>query len=226
MISRYALYDIAELSNRFQIPGGLPKGVKPHYNNSPTVSAPVIVSDDGVREVKLMKWGLVPKGAKDTNAVFRYKTYNIPSETIFSRHSWELAVRERRCLVPANGFYELNTSGKKRAFYAERNDKSLMTFAGVYSSWEDPEGVVYGTYSVITTEANDDMPDSRMRTPVIIKPEDESRWLDPAVSDATSLYDMLRPNSSGQLNVYEVSPAVHSPKSNGSELIAYMSSSS
>jgi putative SOS response-associated peptidase YedK len=219
MISRYPLYDIADLSSRFNLTEGLPKGVKPHYNNSPTVSAPVIVDREGTRVAKLMKWGLVAKGAKDTNSVFRYKTYNIPSEKIFSRHSWERAVRESRCLVPANGFYELNGSGKKRAFYVQSSDKSLIGLAGVYSSWQDPEGVTHGTYSIITTEATDDMPDSSARMPIIIKPEDEARWLDPAVTDANSLYDMLRPHSMGQLVVHEVSPAVHSPKPNQPSLI-------
>ena len=219
MISRYALYNIAELGNRFNLTEGLPKGVKPHYNNSPTISAPVIINHDGARIIKLMKWGLVAKGAKDTNSVFRYKTYNIPSENIFSRHSWELAVRQSRCLVPANGFYELNGSGKKRAYYAQLKDKSLFAFAGIYSSWQDPQGVVHGTYSVITTEATQDMPDSSSRMPVIIKREDEARWLDPSVTDANSLYDMLRPYPNGLLEVHEVSPAVHSPKPNQPSLI-------
>lgn len=223
MISRYALYDIAELSKRFNISEGLPKGVKPHYNYSPTITAPVIVSENGAHVVKRMKWGLVPQGAKDTNAVFRYKTYNVPSENIFSRHSWDLAVRERRCLVPANGFYELNRSGKKRAYYAELKDKSLFAFVGIYSSWQDPEGVVYGTYSVITTEATNDMPDSHMRMPVILKREDEARWLDPAIADANSLYDILRPNPDNFMNVYEVDPGVHSPKPNSPSLILPLS---
>jgi putative SOS response-associated peptidase YedK len=219
MISRYALYNIAELGNRFNLTEGLPKGVKPHYNNSPTISAPVIINHDGARIIKLMKWGLIAKGAKDTNSVFRYKTYNIPSENIFSRHSWELAVRQSRCLVPANGFYELNGSGKKRAYYVQLKDKSLFAFAGIYSSWQDPQGVVHGTYSVITTEATHDMPDSSSRMPVIIKHEDEARWLDPSVTDANSLYDMLRPYPNGLLEVHEVSPAVHSPKPNQPSLI-------
>lgn len=219
MISRYALYDIADLSNRFHLAEGLPKGVKPHYNNSPTVSAPVVINHEGSPVARLMKWGLVAKGAKDTNSVFRYKTYNTSSEKILSRHSWEQAVRERRCLVPANGFYELNGSGKKRAYYVQSKDKTLFAFAGVYSSWQDPEGVVYGTFSVITTEATGDMPESSTRMPIIIKPEDEARWLDPTITDASSLYDMLRPYPSGLLDVYEVSPAVHSPKPNQSELI-------
>lgn len=221
MISRYALYDIADLSNRFHITEGLPKGVKPYYNNSPTVSAPVIISHEGTPIIKQMKWGLIAKGAKDTNSVFRYKTYNVPLEKIFSRHSWELAVRESRCLVPANGFYELNGSGKKRAFYVLPNDKSLFGFAGVYSSWQDPEGVIHGTYSIITTEATSEMPDSSTRMPIIIKREDEARWLDPTITDINSLYDMLRPNSR-ELTVYEVSPAVHSPKPNQPGLIDHI----
>lgn len=219
MISRYALYNTSELSNYFHLTEGLPRGIKPHYNISPTVSAPIIISNEGTRIIKLMKWGLVAKGAKDTNSVFRYKTYNIPSEKIFSRHSWEQAVRERRCLVPANGFYELNESGKKRAFYVQSKDEEILTFAGVYSSWEDPEGVTHGTFSIVTIEATPDMPDVSGRMPVIIKREDEARWLDATVNDLSSLYDMLRPYPKGLLTVHEVSPAVHSPKPNQPSLI-------
>ena len=222
MISRYALYNIAELSKRFAITAGLPKGVKPHYNNSPTISAPVIVSKDGEREVTLMQWGLQPKGAKDTNSVFRYKTHIIPSEDVFAKHSWQLAVRESRCLVPANGFYELNEGGEKRAFYAEPKDKSLVAFAGVYTSWQDADGVEHGTFAILTTTPTRDMPDHRMRMPVIIAPEDEAQWLDPTVSDDSSIYYMLRPNPSDLLNVYEVSPAVHSPKTNQPSLIDHL----
>ncbi len=222
MISHYALYDIADLGKRFTLTEGLPKGIKPHYNNSPTISAPVIISTENARIVKSMKWGLIAQGAKDTNSVFRYKTYNIPSENIFSRHSWERAVRESRCLVPANGFYELNGSGKKQAYYVQPKDKSLLAFAGVYSSWQDPEGVIHSTFSVITTTASDEMPDSSTRMPIIIKPEDEARWLDPSVTDANALYDMLRPYPTGLLDVYEVSPAVHSPKPNKPELIDHI----
>lgn len=219
MISRYALYDIAGLSKRFDITEGLPKGIRPHYNYSPTVAAPVIVNNGGTIVVERMKWGLIPNGAKDANAVFRYKTYNVPSEKVFSRHSWDIAIRERRCLVPANGFYELNGSGKKRAFYARPKNESLFAFAGIYGFWQDPDGNMYGTFSIITTEPTADMPDSRMRMPVIISRENEARWLDSTISDVNPLYDMLRPNLGGLLNVYEVGPAVHSPKPNSFTLI-------
>jgi len=215
MISRYALYDTSKLTDRFELVDGLPKGIKPHYNNSPTVNAPVIVNYEGARTLKLMKWGLVPQGAKDTNSVFRYKTFNIPSEKILSRHSWEHAVREHRCLVPANGYYMLNGSGKKRAHYVQAKNKELVAFAGVHSSWTDPQGIVHGTFSVITIEE----PGSTNRVPVIIKHEDEERWLDGAIDDTSSLYDMLRVYPAELLSTHEVSAAVHSPKANSANLI-------
>lgn len=219
MISRYALYDTAKLTDRFHLGQGLPKGVKPSYNISPTTSAPVIINRDGIRVVQLMKWGLVAKGAKDTNSVFRYKTYNTPLESVFSRHSSEQAIRERRCLIPANGFYELSRTGEKRAFYAHPNDKTLLAFAGVYTSWQDPEGTVHDTFSILTTKANDDMPDHTMRMPVIIRTEDEGRWLDPAATKTSDFYSALRSHGADQLTVYEVSPDIHSPKLNQPRLI-------
>ncbi len=219
MISRYTLYNIAPLSNRFNAVDGLPKGVKAHYNISPAAAAPVVVSEDGKPVVKLMKWGLLPRGAKDANSIFRYKTYNHASETIFAKHSWEVAVRENRCLVPADGFYVLNGSGKKRAFYAQPKDGETVAFAGIYSSWEDPEGIVRGTYSIITTEATSEMPNAGVRMPVILDREDEARWLDATVTDTGSIHKMLRPNPSGLLTVFEVSPAVHSPKPDTAALI-------
>jgi putative SOS response-associated peptidase YedK len=219
MISRYALYDIAGLSTFFRLQNGLPKGIKPHYNFSPTVNAPVIINDGGNRTISLMSWGLVAQGAKDMNSVFRYKTYNIPSESIFSRHSWENAVRTRRCIVPANGFYELNGSGKKRAFYVCHADKTPLALAGIYSSWVDPQGVTRGTFSMITIESTDDRFGLGSRMPVIIKPEDEDRWLDGSITEASPLYDMLRQYPRGLLHAYEVSSAVHSPKPNDPDLI-------
>ena len=114
MISRYSLYTTADLSDRFSLKDGLPKGVKPHYNIHPTLQAPVIVNNGSHPTVERMGWGLVPKGAKDTNSVFRYKTYNVPSEKILAKHSWEIAVRHNRCLVPANGFFQLVGKGDEK----------------------------------------------------------------------------------------------------------------
>ena len=143
----------------------------------------------------------------------------MPSETVLSKHSWDIAIRESRCIVPANGFYDLGSSGKKQAYYAKAKDGKLLGFAGIYSSWQDPEGVTHGTYSVITTGATDDMPLSTNRMPKIIMPEDEARWLDPTVTDISSIYDMLRSNPVDLVDAYEVGPAVHSPKASQASLI-------
>ena len=219
MISRYTLYDIASIRDRYELSQGLPKGVKVHYNISPTMAAPIIVHENGARRAKRMTWGLVANGAKDMNSVFRYKTYNIASEKIFSKHSWERAVRERRCLIPASGFYLLNGNGKKRAFYARQSDAAMLSLAGVYSSWTDQKGVEHYVYSLITIAASTDMPSFAARMPIIIAPDDEARWLDLTISDTNSLYDMLRPHRKGLLDVYEVSPDVHSPKPDAPYLI-------
>lgn len=219
MISHYTLFDISKLSKYFDIPQGVPKGVKASYNITPTNAAPVIVTRDGVRTFELMKWGLVAKDAKNMNSVFRYKTYNIASENIFSRHSWEKAVSERRCLVPANGFFELNESGKKRAFYVQPTDGELWAYAGVYTSWEDPDGTTKGTFAIITIEPEHDFEVPGYRIPVIIKPEDQARWLDPTIGDMPSLYGMLYHYPVDLMTGEEVVPAVHSPKANGPAVI-------
>jgi putative SOS response-associated peptidase YedK len=219
MISHYALYTISELSNRFAIAAGLPKGIKPTYNYTPTQSAPVVVNYDGTPTVEVMKWGLVAKGAKDTNSVFRYKTYTIPSEKILSKHSWEQAVRERRCLVPANGYFELYDNAKKQAYYIHPSADALIAFAGVYSTWDDPEGNTHGTYSILTIDTPSPTPGENSGVPIIIKREDEQRWLNTDITDAGSLYDMLRPYPADLLQMHEVSPAVHSPKQNLPSLI-------
>lgn len=221
MISRYALYDTISLETRFGIDTGLPKGVKPRYNISPTMDEPVIVNRDGKKEIALMMWGLVANGSKDTNSVFRYKTFNVPAEKILSKHSWELAVRHSRCLVPANGFYLLSDdkSEPRRAYYVRSKDASILGLAGVHSTWQDNKGVTHETYSIITTEAGHDTRDFTERLPVVIRQDEEALWLDPSVTDANSLYGMFRSYSSDQLDMIQVDEKIYSTKLETSDLI-------
>lgn len=203
MISRYSLYTIADLRDRFALASGVPKGVKPRYNISPTLKVPVIVGEQPV--VELMTWGLIPKGAKDTNSVFRYKTYNVPSEKILAKHSWEIAVRHSRCLVPANGFYQLVGQGnEKQAYYIQLKDTPMFALAGIYTKWENAAGEVQASYSIITSEAPHSLRHIADRMPIILSQSEEARWLDVSVTDASALFDMLRPISSEQMLVTEV----------------------
>ncbi len=206
MTSRYALTETAQLRDRFHLGSGLPKGVKPSSSVTPTMSAPVIVSRDGQPQVQVMQWGLVAKGAKDTNSVFRYRTYNVPSEKMLSKHSWDTAVRHSRCLVPVNGFYEPKTAAdKKQTLFIQVKDQPLFALAGIYSTWEKPDGSTTGTYSILTIDTpNQTIAPTTGRIPVIISADDEARWLDPSVTDANDLYDMIRAYPSHLLRVDEV----------------------
>jgi len=219
MISRYSLYTTADLRDRFALASGLPKGVRPRYNIHPTLQAPVIVSQNGDKKVEQMGWGLIPKGAKNTNSVFRYKTYNVPSEKILAKHSWEAAVRHHRCLVPANGFYQLVGKGdEKQAYYMQLKNDPLFAFAGIYSTWDDA-GIAQSTYSIITSEAPHSLRHIGDRLPIVLSQNEEARWLDTAVTDASDLFDMLRPISSEQLLITKVGPDIHSLKIDSPRLI-------
>ena len=219
MTSRYALFTTGKLLDRYNLVGGLPKGVKPHYNVRPTMESPVILEIDGQIVTRTMMWGLVTKGAKDINSVFRYKTFNVPIEKVLSIHSRESAVRNSRCLVPVNGYYELvHNQGGSHAYYTQVKGQPLFSLAGIYSSWQDPAGKIHGTYSIITIDADYEGARSD-RMPVILSVEDEAKWLDPEVQDANSIYRMLKTNPGDQLQTDEVSIKIKSPKFDKPSLI-------
>ncbi|HSW77335.1 MAG TPA: SOS response-associated peptidase [Candidatus Chromulinivoraceae bacterium] len=219
MISRYSLYTTADLRDRFTLADGLPKGIKPRYNIHPTLQAPVILNKNGHAVVEQMSWGLTPKGTKNTNSVFRYKTYNVPSEKVLTKHSWETAVRHNRCLIPANGFYQLVEQGnKKQAYYIQLKDTPIFAFAGIYSSWDDGNET-HSTYSIITSDTPYALRNISDRMPIVLSRSEETRWLDTSITDANALFDMLRPISSEQLLVSEVSADIHSLKIDMPQLI-------
>jgi putative SOS response-associated peptidase YedK len=213
MSSRYALFEIDKLRDRFALASGVPKGTKPHYNISPVQLVPVIVSRNNRNEMELMKWGFIPKGAANANSVFRYKTFNTRSEGIFDKPTWQTAIRSTRCLIPANGFYEWKkTADGKQPFYIKAADQSVFAFAGLYSSWIDPEGKEWGTCSIVTTNsgAESDMTPSRL--PVIVHPDDEADWLNPEISDINTLYRIMRPYDPDKLEISKVSDDINSVK--------------
>ena len=225
MTSRYTLFQIDQLRDRFQLEDGLPKGIKKRYNIAPGQVTPVIVERGRVAKLEVMKWGFVPLNAKDANAIFRYKTYNAKSESIFDKASWKEAIRSRRCLVPTNGFYEwaITPDGKK-PFFIRPKDQGLFCLAGIYSSWQNPEGVTWGTFSIVTTTPNREMETIHDRMPVILHPNDEAIWLDPSITDAGILYDFMRPYPNDMLLLNEVSTEVNSIKPDNARLMTRLPS--
>lgn len=223
MAERYSLYEIENLRDRFHLAAGVPAGVKRSFNISPTQLAPVIVSRDGAATLERMKWGFIPATAKNDNSVFRYKTYLAKSEGIFSKPTWQEAIRHTRCLVPANGYYEWQqTPDGKLPFYVCPTDRELFAFAGVYSSWTDPDGTEWGTFAIVTTlhERGAKKP---LQRPIIVNSHDEQTWLDPTVSDLSTLYGIMRPMSDDLLQIYQVTPDVKNTKRNDETLLKPLS---
>ena len=219
MAERYTLFEIEKLRDRFQLTQGVPAGVKRSYNISPTQLAPVIVNRDGVNVLERMKWGFIPATAKDSNSVFRYKTYVAKSEGIFSKNTWQEPIRRSRCLVPANGFYEWQkTVDGKLPFYVHPTDQSLFAFAGICSSWTDPDGKQWGTFAIVTT-LHDRGPKMPLQRPIILRPSDEAEWLNPAVGDVNTLYGLMRPTSDDMLQIHQVATDIKNMKATGEQLI-------
>lgn len=213
MIERYALYDIDKLRDQFGLADGVPKGVKQRYNIVPAQRVPVVLLRDGAATMELMQWGFVSQGAKDTNSIFRYKTFTVRSEDIFKKAMWQKAVLTQRCLVPANGFYTwAQTPGGKAPYYIHTKASPIAAFAGVYSTWTNSEGVESGMVSIVTVPADDETSRYTDRLPVIVQPAQQSTWLEPTISDATSLYDIMRTPSHDTLTFTRVGEGIYSKK--------------
>lgn len=211
MIEHYSIHEIHKLTDRFGLSLGVPKGVKPRYNVSPAQSAPVILQVKGTTELRMMQWGLVPTGAKDTNSVFRYKTFNIKSEKVFSKPSWDAAVRQQRCIIPANGFYMIRRENKD-AYYFTASEGSLLAIAGIYTVWTDPVGTERQMFSMLTIDSNDAMPLPFGRMPVLLHSDDEDKWIGADVQDFSTLVTAMRPYEGNALQYRKVSNDVASAK--------------
>ena len=214
MAERYTLFEIEKLRDRFGLTNGVPAGVKKSYNISPGQTGSVIVNRDGTNVLERMKWGFIPATAKNNNSVFRYKTYLAKSEDIFDKPTWQHAIRHNRCLIPANGFYEWQqTPNGKLPVYLRPQAHELFSFAGVYSSWTDPDGQEWGTYAIVTI-MQDRSPKQSLRRPIILSPGDEADWLNPAIDDLNVLYGCMRPYSEDMFIIHPVTPDIKNVKLN------------
>jgi putative SOS response-associated peptidase YedK len=196
---------------------GLPEqpSLQPRYNIAPTQPVPIIRilrtnPHTKQRELVSLRWGLVPSWAEDP--AIGNRMINARAESVASKPSFSGAFKYRRCLVPADGFYEWKKEGsRKQPVYIRRKDGQPFAFAGLWEEWER-EGEVIESCAIITTEANDLMAEYHDRMPVILNPKDYDLWLDPDVQDPTLLEPLLRPCPSDELEVYPVSRLVNDPR--------------
>ncbi len=189
----------------------------PRYNVAPGQDVPVVRQDATrpVRMLSLIRWGLIPSWSKDAKA--GYKMINARAETVADMPAFRDPFRSRRCLVPADGFYEWTKQGKQKSpFCFSMADDSIFAFAGIWDRWRDPkrdpDKKWLETCSIITTSANALLSGIHDRMPVIMKPENYDLWLDPGFKKVDDLLDLLRPFPAEAMRHYRVSTRVNSVK--------------
>ncbi len=194
---------------------------KPRYNIAPTQSIPVIRQNpkEPVRELSLMRWGLIPSWAKDSSIAA--KMINARSETAATKPAFRDALKFRRCLIPADGFYEWRRGGKaKQPFCFEVNEGELFAFAGLWDHWKNPSGVWVETCSILTTTPNAVTSAVHDRMPVILEPDAYDLWLDPGMKDVAAASDLLKPFDARLMRCYPVSTRINSVVNDDAECSA------
>lgn len=208
-------------------PGGVPSEPQfaehPRYNIAPGQPIPVVLYD-AQRELRRMdyfNWGLIPSWAQDIN--IGYKMINARAETIAEKPSYKIPFRRRRCLIPANGFYEWKREGSaKQPYYFTRSDGEPFAFAGIWDRWDSPDGSWILSCSLVTTAANRLMAPIHNRMPVILAEDDYEPWLDTRDETSTTLTRLnyrLRPREIPDMVRYPVSTAVNNARNDTPDLI-------
>lgn len=191
----------------------------PRYNVAPSQPIPVVRLSDGERQFVLMRWGLIPGFVKDPKSISLL--FNARGETVSDRPAFKNAMKRRRCLIPADGFYEWRRDGKSnRPYFVRRKDGGTIAFAGLWETWIGPNGEELDTATIVTTDASSEIRSIHHRMPVILEPDAWDMWLDTTRVDAQMAQALIAPARDGLLDVYEVSTAVNRAMHDGPELIA------
>ena len=218
MCGRYTLIaDLADLAQRFEFDGS-DFSYDPGYNIAPTESVLTVRNLEG-RKAAFMRWGLIPFWAKDPKIGARM--INARAETVAEKPAFRNALKKRRCLVLADGYYEWQkTPVGKRPFRIVMRSGEPFAMAGLWETWRDPQGKVVPSCTIITTAANEFLAPIHNRMPVILPQEGEALWLEPDVEDAAALAHMMVPSPDATLYAYEVSTLINHARNDGPEVIA------
>ena len=191
----------------------------PTYNLAPTDEAAVVVERGDRRAIRAYRWGLIPSWAKDEKIAA--KLFNARAETLATSGAFRESFRRRRCIVPADAFYEWQRQGGARQpFLIRRRDDAPLALAGLWSGWHHPETEqVIRTFTIVTTTANRTLAGIHDRMPVILSPDHWGRWLDPEMQEMGELTALLEPVADDDLVLYPVRPLVNNVRNNGPELI-------
>ncbi len=195
------------------------------YNIAPTQQIWIIrQTATGGRYLSPVRWGLVPHWAKDLS--MGSHMINARCETVHDKPAFRIAIRARRCIIPASGFFEWDHSGKVRIpHYITLKDGSPFAFAGIWDSWKTPEGESLETCSILTTTSNSLVAVLHDRLPVILHPTEFNLWLDRSMNNPESLKRLYQPYPADLMQEWEVSTIVNSPSHETAETISPLSAS-
>ncbi len=218
MCGRFSLGAPTRVAQLFDLPNW--PETAPRYNIAPSqnVFAAIENRETGAREFRHFRWGLVPSWAKDP--AIGGRLINARSETAATKPAFRKPLRERRCLIPADGFYEWKREGsRKQPYYITRRDGEPFAFAGLWDRWLPPDGQPLETCTILTTTPNDVVQRLHDRMPVMLPAASYTLWLDPNLRDLEPLQALLRPYDAEEMVAYPVSTKVNSPANDSADLI-------
>ena len=218
MCGRFAAQLPPEFIRRLFATQGAVPNIAPSWNVAPRQSAMAVRRHPatGERRLDLLRWGLVPHFTTDLKACTQ--PINARSETAATSRLFRGAMAARRCLVPADAFYEwVTVPDGKQPYAIARTDGAPLVFAALWEGWRDPAGETWRSFAILTTAANDELARLHSRMPVILEPADWPVWLGEAEGDPAGL---LRPAAPGLLRLWPVSRAVNAVRNNGADLLA------
>lgn len=218
MCGRFTLtVDPAELQELFGLSEPAPAALTPRYNIAPTQPVAVIPNREP-RRLELFQWGLIPSWAKDPK--IGNSLINARAETAAEKPAFRAALKRRRCLIPADGFYEWKKTGKtKTPMYIQMKGGLPFAFAGLWEVWSAPDGSTVPTCTILTTTANALVREIHDRMPVILPPEAFGVWLTPGELPVAEAQAWLKPFAAEALTARLVSTRVNNPRSEGPELL-------
>jgi putative SOS response-associated peptidase YedK len=190
----------------------------PRYNIAPTQPVLIVRKEQGkkIRRFTTMRWGLIPSWAKDMSIGNR--TLNARSETVTTTPAFRDSILTKRCLIPADGFYEWAKMGSvKQPYCFEVGEGEVFAFAGLWDEWTSPDGEIIESCTILTTGPNSLVGDLHDRMPVIVTPDKYEVWLDPDVNDFETIRDILKPYDANLMRRYPVSMKLNNSKNDDAE---------
>jgi putative SOS response-associated peptidase YedK len=190
----------------------------PRYNIAPTQPIAIVRLIDGKRQFALVRWGLLPSWVKDPKNFALL--VNARGESVCEKPAYRAAMKRRRCLIPADGFYEWKSlGGRKQPFFVHAKSGEPLAFAGLWETWTGPNGEELETAAIVTTRANRTLEPIHDRMPVVVPPDAFDLWLDGANVDAKTAEVLIRPAPDDLLDAYEVSTAVNRTANDNAKLV-------